>query len=67
MAEAEIKVDVAVEPSIHKELRDFVQEVADRYGVRIDSADFEWIDVSTSNQAAVQVFGLRMTTRMVQP
>ena len=41
------KITVAIEAAIHKGLQDFARDILSEHGVRIDSAEFVWIDTTS--------------------
>ena len=41
------KITVAIEAAIHKGLQDFARDILSEHGVRIDSAEFVWIDTAS--------------------
>lgn len=45
----------AAEASIHDEIADFVERIAEEYGVRIDELKIGWINVSTLTQDKYKV------------
>lgn len=59
---AEAKVTVAVEKAISDEIRNMAQAIFDEYGIRINSAEFSWIDASTVEENCCFVSGVTVST-----
>lgn len=62
MANAEIEVSVALEVALHNTVREFMQDMSDQYGVMIEMAEAQWVDVSTIGAPKYLVTGLRLQT-----
>ncbi len=61
MASAE-GISVAVERAVHDGLRDFAERLWREHGIRIESAHFDWIDVSSAGQSDMMLMGVSAET-----
>jgi hypothetical protein len=61
-ASNQVPVDVSVEAIIHNSLSKFVQEINNQYGVMIERASIEWLDVSSLNEPRAIVKLVRLET-----
>lgn len=59
---AKIDCKIAVEAAVHKSLMDSVQEIQDRYGVRINDFSADWVDVSGVNGSSHKVVNVSLST-----
>jgi len=42
-----LKISMSIEKSVHDAMREIAQSIWDKFGIRIDSVRFSWVDAST--------------------
>ena len=58
------KADITIEAVIHKELQNLAETVNKRFGLRINSVDFEWLEVVPVGKATNAILlDVTMTTK----
>lgn len=62
MTKSEIEMKVSVEQVIHQSLMKIMKDVFDKYGVRVDSVDVSWLDISTAKRNDFIVTDIRIST-----
>jgi len=59
---ANLKAKISVEKEIHTALQNILQEIWNKYAVRIDDLSADWVDVSTPGTPEMVLTGINMRT-----
>lgn len=61
---AEANITVSVEHAVHKALIEAVQKIESEFGIRVNSAHFDWIEGGTVARDSAIVQSIRLDTSM---
>lgn len=60
-------ISVAVERAVHDALCDLAKSIYERHGIQVNSAFFEWVDVSTHEQRRALVTSVTVDSKTMAP
>jgi hypothetical protein len=63
MAKMTAEIKVSVEQAIHKAMADLVQDISEEYGIYINDAHFDWLDVSSTGERTLSLTEVWLETR----
>ena len=59
---AKLEAKISVEKTIHSVFAEMAQNIANEYGVQVNSVQFDWLDASTPAERKLLVTGTRADT-----
>ena len=59
---ADLKMAVSVEKAIHSALQEALQNIWDKFGVRVDDLSADWVNVSSPAEPKMMLTGINMRT-----
>lgn len=59
---AKLEAKISVEKAVHSAFAELTQNIANEYGVQVNSVTFDWVDMSTPTEKKLLVAGTRADT-----
>lgn len=59
---ARLEAKISVEKTVHSAFAELAQNIANEYGVQVNSVTFDWLDMSTASEKKLFVAGTNADT-----
>lgn len=59
---AKLEAQISVEKTVHSAFAELAQNIANEYGVQVNSVRFDWLDMSTPSEKKLLVAGTNADT-----
>lgn len=57
-------ISAAIEPAVHRALADAAQRIFDEFGIQVNSAEFNWMNLDTSSESRRDCIEVHLRTSM---